>query len=113
IDAKSAKIACCCANTLAPAVGHNDSATMPTDARAVNWANPNPDFSFHVRLARRIGSRAMLVWVAVHLIVALVSSGDLLGFTPIAALLLILIGGALGVIDSRRRNEVLFSSNLG
>ncbi|HEX2188287.1 MAG TPA: hypothetical protein VHG51_05280 [Longimicrobiaceae bacterium] len=59
--------------------------------------------------------RALLLWVGVRLVVLAggLPSAAGLAPTPRAALLVVAVVGVLGLLEARRRNEVVFLANLG
>jgi hypothetical protein len=69
------------------------------------------------RLTAALLRRGLLFWVlarAMLLVVGLAGAGDgAARLTPLATLVLILLIGALGVLESRRLNEHRFFANLG
>jgi len=54
-----------------------------------------------------------LLWFALHFFLLMIAGFASLRIPLTSVLILAIIGGALGFIDARRRNELLFLQNLG
>ena len=57
--------------------------------------------------------RATLLWFALHVFLAVFAGVASLTIPLASVLVLAVLSGALGFIDARRRNELLFLQNLG
>jgi len=57
--------------------------------------------------------RAIVVWVVIHLAIALFTSGQVLVLSPAAFAALLVVMACLAVIDTRNRHETVFLANLG
>lgn len=57
--------------------------------------------------------RAALVWAAVHVVLGVLTAGDVIVLPILAAGMLVLVVGAVGTLEMRRRHETLFLQNLG
>ena len=57
--------------------------------------------------------RAIVVWVAIHLVIALFTAGKVLVFSPAAFVAVLVVMAFLAVIDTRNRHETVFLANLG
>lgn len=64
-------------------------------------------------MVRRYAFRAAVLWFALHFFLAIFAGFASLRVPLTSVLILMLIGGTLGFIDARRRNELLFLQNLG
>ena len=54
-----------------------------------------------------------MLWFALHFFLLMIAGFSSLRIPTGSVLILATIGGALGFIDARRRNELLFLQNLG
>lgn len=61
----------------------------------------------------RFALRAGLLWFALHFFLAVFAGLVSLRMPLASVLILAVISGAIGFIDARRRNELLFLQNLG
>lgn len=86
---------------------------MPQDLPIDENGAPRPSIAFLDRIARRYAARAAFVWLALHLLVVLVTSGKLVVLPAGGWLVLLILGAALGIVDTRQRNEILTLGNLG
>ena len=58
-------------------------------------------------------ARSAQVWMLVHIVLAVATGGKVIALPAISAAVLLLVAGAVGVLEARRRSEVLFLQNLG
>ena len=58
-------------------------------------------------------ARSAQVWLLVHLVLAMATQGELIALPALSAAVLLLVTGAVGILEARRRNEMLFLQNLG
>lgn len=54
-----------------------------------------------------------MLWAAVHAFVAVVTGAEVVVFAIPTSLALVVISGAIGLVDTRRRREVTMLGNLG
>lgn len=57
--------------------------------------------------------RALVLWVALHAFVVLVTGAKVVVFETATSVALVVISGAIGFIDTRRRREFTMLGNLG
>lgn len=62
---------------------------------------------------RRYVPRAALLWTTVHVVLGLLTRGEVIVLPTLAAGVLLLVVGSVGILDMRRRDEILFLQNLG
>lgn len=65
-----------------------------------------------IQLVRAPVLRAALLWLALHLFVAVVTDGRFI-FPVSLSRLMVVIAAAVGYFDARRRREATFAGNLG
>lgn len=58
-------------------------------------------------------ARSAQVWIVVHVVLAVLTGGDVIALPAVAAAVLLLTAGAVGILEARRRDQVLFLQNLG
>src|SRR5687767_5185894 len=58
-------------------------------------------------------TRSAQVWALVHVALAAATQGEVIALPAISAAVLLLVAGAVGVLEARRRSEILFLQNLG
>ncbi len=54
-----------------------------------------------------------MLWAAVHAFVAVVTNAEVVVFAIPTSLALVVIAGAIGLVDNRRRRELSMLGNLG
>lgn len=62
---------------------------------------------------RVYAARSAQVWMVVHVVLAVLTGGDVIVLPALSAAVLLLVAGAVGILDARRRSELLFLQNLG